>query len=48
MEILRESRLDSLVIKVQGHSVANEILSTRFETEFLIDRLHAVSVKIDA
>lgn len=38
---------DLLVIKIQGHSMTNEILSSRLKTEFLIDSLHAIPVEVD-
>lgn len=38
---------DSLVVQVQGHGVANEVLSTRFEAELLVYSLHRVLVQVD-
>ena len=37
----------SLIIKVQSHSMTDEVLSARLETEFLINSLHGVLIKID-
>lgn len=38
----------ALIIKFKGHGMANEVLSTRFQPERLIDLPHRVNVKIDA
>lgn len=38
----------SLVIEVEGHGVANEVLGTGFEAKLFIDRCHAVLIKVDS
>lgn len=40
--------LDALVVKVEAHSVSDEVLGTRLQTELLVDSLHGVSIKINA
>lgn len=44
----RNASVDVLVIQIQGHSMTDEVLGTRFETELLVDSLHGVLVQVDA
>ena len=37
-----------LVIEVEGHGVANKVLSTGFQTELFVDNFHAVRIEVDA
>jgi hypothetical protein len=43
---LAETDVGALIIQVESHSVANEVLSTRLQTELLVDGLHRLDVKI--
>lgn len=45
---MRNRRMYLLVIQVERHGVADEILSTSLQSELLIDHLHAIPVKVDA
>ena len=36
-----------LVVKVEGHGVADEVLSTGLETELFVNVFHAVHIEVD-
>jgi hypothetical protein len=38
---------DLLVIQVEGHRVANEILGSGFQTKFIVNKFHVVFVQIN-
>lgn len=38
---------DILIVQVQGHRMADEVLCTGFKAELLVHSLHAVLVQID-
>ena len=37
-----------LVIEVEGHGMADKVLGAGLETEFFVDRFHAIFVEVDA
>ena len=47
-EDMRSVVVSLLVIKVEGHSVANEVLSARLKTELFIDFLHTILIEVES
>ena len=38
----------SLIVEIESHGMADEVLGAGFELEFLVDHLHAVLIQINA